>query len=520
MAAFNKNSDPVAEFAPVSARQRARMGLSGKIAAGALVLSLGFAGGALMSGGALSNQAIADDGATSAVASEQASDTLAEDVAAKVSPSVGSVYALVSSQGGTGVASGSCSVLDTEGHILTNYHVIEGSDQVQGQDAPVIQVVLDDVTYDATIVGTDPTSDIAVLQIDPGDNTLTPIEFGDSDALKMGSWVMTVGSPMGEDTSVSTGIVSGTDRTTTIQLNDTTAYYVGAIQSDAMINEGSSGGAMVNSDGQFVGMTTYNASTTGDWAGMSYAIPSNYIKDVVDQILNDGVVSHPQLGMHVSNMNEYYSFYSQVGSSNTKSSTLMGAYVQDVVEGSGAAEAGVQAGDVITACDGKQVYSANDLILQVRSHKVGDTITLTVERDGEEQDIDVTLGSDTDASAEEDSDADDEQSDGKVKSIIDYLFGDNASDESSSDGASDSADQQQGSDDDAYGYGSGYGYAPGYGDYGYGDYGYGQGYGYGYGMPGWGGYGYGGYGPGYGYSYGMAGDVEGQSAGASSAVNA
>lgn len=534
MSTFNKNNEPIVEFAPESARARARMGLSGKIVAGALALSIGLAGGAFMTNAASSNLAVADESSTVAAASadENAASTaaavdtdptLAESVAEKVLPSVGSVYALVGTQGSVGVSSGSCVALDTEGHILTNYHVIEGYDNVDEQDGPVIQVVMGDVAYDATIVGTDPTSDIAVLKIEPGDEQLTPIEFGDSDALKVGSWVMTVGSPMGEDTSVSTGIVSGINRATTIQLTDTTAYYVGAIQSDAMINEGSSGGAMVNSNGELVGMTTYNASSTGDWAGMSYAIPSNYIRDVVDQLLNDGVASHPQLGMHVSNMNDYYAYYSQVGSSNTTSSTLVGAYVQDVMKGSGAEEAGIQAGDVITACDGEQIYSANDLIIQVRSHKIGDTVTLTVERDGEEQEIEVTLGKDTDYVEEEASDATGQDGSGKVKSIIDYLFG-SADGESSSDAegpsgvfsGQDSYDGAYGSGSEG-GYGSDYGYGQGYG-YGAGDgYGYGYGQGYGYAMPGWG-YGFF-YAPGYGYGYDMSGQVQGRSA-AEAAVNA
>ena len=221
MSTFNKNNEPIVEFAPESARARARMGLSGKIVAGALALSIGLAGGAFMTNAASSNLAVADESSTVAAASadENAASTaaavdtdptLAESVAEKVLPSVGSVYALVGTQGSVGVSSGSCVALDTEGHILTNYHVIEGYDNVDEQDGPVIQVVMGDVAYDATIVGTDPTSDIAVLKIEPGDEQLTPIEFGDSDALKVGSWVMTVGSPMGEDTSVSTGIVSPT----------------------------------------------------------------------------------------------------------------------------------------------------------------------------------------------------------------------------------------------------------------------------------------------------------------------
>ena len=219
--------------------------------------------------------------------------------------------------------------------------------------------------------------------------------------------------------------------------------------------------------------------------------------------------------MHVSNMNDYYAYYSQVGSSNTMSSSLMGAYVQDVMKGSGAEQAGIQAGDVITACDGEQIYSANDLIIQVRSHKIGDTVTLTVERDGEEQEFEVTLGKDTDYTEEEASDATEQEGSGKVKSIIDYLFG-SADDESSSD-----AEGPSGvfSGQDSYGGADDYGYGEGYGsDYGYGygpGYGYGQGYGYA--MPGWG-YGFF-YAPGYGYGYDMSGQVQGQSAD-EAAVNA
>ena len=167
------------------------------------------------------------------------------------------------------------------------------------------------------------------------------------------------------------------------------------------------------------------------------------------------------------------------------------------MKGSGAEEAGIQAGDVITACDGEQVYSANDLIIQVRSHKVGDTVTLTVERDGEEQEFEVTLGKDTDYTEEEASDATEQDGSGKVKSIIDYLFG-SADGESSSDaegpsGVFSGQDSYDGADD--YGYGQGYGYA----------------------MPGWG-YGFF-YAPGYGYGYDMSGQVQGQPA-AEAAVNA
>ncbi len=505
MSAFDTNESPI-EYAPASARKRAGMGLTGKIAAGALILSLGFGGGAYLTN-TMSNQALADDTAATVEATTDptADTTLAETVAAKVMPSVGQVYALVNSSGTLGVSTGSCVVVDTDGYIVTNYHIIEGCDEVAGQETPVVQVTLDDKTYDATVVGTDPTSDIALLKIDAGDDTLTPITFGDSDELQAGSWVMNVGHPKGQETSVSVGVVSGTDRATSISLDETKAYYTGVIQSDAMINSGSSGGAMVNSKGEFVGMTTYNATSTGEWAGMGYAIPSNYIKSAVEQLRTNGAVAHPQLGISVADMSTYYgAYYSYYGSYDQANSTLQGAYVMGVVDGTGASEAGVQEGDIVTAVDGVSVSSADDLIVQVRKHSIGDTVTLTIERDGQEQELQVTLGSDVTSDDSSDSteadSSDDSAEDGKsVKSVFDYLFGGASSDDSSDSSDSDSSDSSsqggRSSQSDSSDYGDYYGYF-GYGN-GYGDaYGYGNGYGYGYG----------GYGNGYGYGayYGMS----------------
>jgi putative serine protease PepD len=516
MSTFESNNSNI-EVAPASARKRAGMGLAGKVAAGALILSMGFGCGAYVTN-AGSNQALADSSTTAtATATDSTStdgdSTLAETVAAKVMPSIGEVSALVYSSGSLGVASGSCVVVDSEGYLVTNYHIIEGYDEIQGQDDPVIQVTIGGTTYDATVVGTDPTSDIALLKIDPGDDTLTAVTFGDSSELKAGSWVMTVGHPKGEETSVSVGVVSGVDRSSSISLSETTAYYTGVIQSDAMINSGSSGGAMVNSDGEFVGMTTYSATDSGDWAGMSYAIPSNYIKSAIEQLRTNGSVAHPQLGVSVADMstyyNAYYSYYGSYSQSNN-TSTLKGAYVMTVVEGSGAETAGIQKGDIITALDGDSVSDANSLIVAIRKHSIGDTVTVTIERDGESQDLQVTLGSDstedastasTDDSSSDSTDdsssasTDDSSSDGSsVKSVFDYIFGggsssdSGSSDDSSSDDSSSSENSGSDSNDNSgygnayggYGYGNGYGYGAGYG-YGNGGYGYGSGYGAGYG---------------------------------------
>lgn len=364
-----------------SPRTRARFGLAGVVATGALALGLSF-------GGLAVPLSYADEAAApaevSAAAQIDGDPTLAERIAAEVLPSVGSVYCLVDSGYQQGISQGSCEVLTADGYILTNYHVIEGASQ--------IQVVLNGDAYDATVVGSDPSSDVSVLKVEPGETPLTPIKVGDSSQVRVGQWVMTLGTPYGESESVSVGIVSGLSRTSSLSLDSSQVYYVGMIQSDAMINSGSSGGAMVNSDGEFIGMTTLSSSQSGDWAGMSYAIPSNYAMNLANQIIATGTVEHPQLGVSVSSlMDAYYQgIYSMANDSS-----IMGAYVTSVSSGSGAAEAGVQPGDVITQLDGSEVYTADDLIIQVRSHAIGDTVTLTIVRDGAEQQLDVVLGSDT-----------------------------------------------------------------------------------------------------------------------------
>ena len=212
---------------------------------------------------------------------------------------------------------------------------------------------------------------------------------------------------------------------------------------------------MVNEDGQFIGMTTYATTSTGDWTGMTYAIPSNYVQNVANQIINNGTVEHPQLGVSVADLvDAYYQGYYNMQSS----SSVTGAYVTRVVDGSGAANAGVQAGDVITALNGNAVSSADDLVIQIRSNNIGDTVTLTIERDGEEQDLQVTLGSDADTSS---SSSDGQQggwggngwgwSNGSDNSGDSDASGDSGS----SDGTSDASDG--GSDNSGWSWGGGWG---------------------------------------------------------------
>ena len=308
--------------------------------------------------------------------------TTAEAVAAKCLPSVASITVTASS--GDGVGSGV--VLDTEGNILTNYHVVEG--------AQAIVVTLNNQSYEATLVGDDESSDLAVVKIDPGDTKLTPMEVGDSSALTVGEWVMSIGSPFGLEQSVTTGIVSSLYRSTILQGTSGNTIYTNLIQTDAAINPGNSGGALVNAKGQLVGINSTIMSTSGSSAGIGFAIPSNYAAHVADQIIAGKVVEHAYLGANVAtvtaqNAARYHLAVSQ------------GAYIVGVVDGGPAAEAGLQEGDVVTKLGDEAVTSADGLILAVRGHSVGDTVDLTYYRGSEEKTVTIKLGSDASNTAKE-----------------------------------------------------------------------------------------------------------------------
>jgi putative serine protease PepD len=320
--------------------------------------------------------------------------TLAEVVAAKTMPSVVNidVYAspaantffndMGSSQGGEdslemyGLGSGI--ILSEDGYILTNYHVVEGGKQF-------LVSVDEDQQYEASIVGYDESSDLAVLKVEA--SGLTPIEKADSSAARIGEWVMALGSPFGLEKSVSTGIVSALDRSTTMQSASGVAIYANMIQTDAAINPGNSGGALVDAEGKLVGVNTLISSDSGNSSGVGFAIPSNYAFQIAEQIMAGKTVEHPFLGVTLQSVTSANS--KQLGTSETN-----GVLVASVVSGSAAGNAGIMQGDIVTAFDGKAVTSAVELLIDVRSRMVGDEVTLTVQRGGETLDIKVTLGSD------------------------------------------------------------------------------------------------------------------------------
>ena len=339
---------------------------------------------------------------TSGNADENA--TLAESVSQKCLPSVVAIDVYTNQQSGyygystqnslTETSLGSGVVLSSDGYIVTNYHVIEGAD--------ALKVTIEGEEYDADIIGSDPSSDIAVIKAKNASG-LTAMELGDSDALTVGEWVMSIGSPFGLEQSVATGIVSATNRSQIMdnssnsnqygqQQSSTTTVYTNMIQTDAAINPGNSGGALVDKDGKLIGINTLITSYSGNYSGVGFAIPANYAVNLAQQIIEGKTPTHAQLGVSLSTINaqtaQRYGF-----------SVDEGAYIAAVSSGSGADSAGLKVGDIVTAFDGKKVASASDLMLAVRSKNPGDTATVTINRDGQSQDVQVTLGSDESSQA-------------------------------------------------------------------------------------------------------------------------
>ena len=359
-------------------------------------------------------------GSTQSIQIDAEDTTLPEVVSAKALPSVVSITTEIQDpsgmmMGGSGSSGsiGSGVVLDTEGHILTNYHVVEG--------ATGIAVTMNDGTnYEAEIVGSDESSDLAVIRlIDADPSALTPIEIGNSDELSVGEWVMAIGSPFGNEQSVSTGIVSALYRSTAMESSNGTTIYANMIQTDAAINPGNSGGALVNDNGELVGINSIIESYSGSSSGVGFAIPVNYAKNIADQIIAGKTPVHPYLGATLTTVNAL----------NARQNNLAvdyGAYINEVTEGGPAAEAGIQAGDIVIAANGDEVTSADGLIIALRSYDVGEKVTLTVMRGNDKMDIEVTLGSDEALQEQQDNSNDqnglDGMSEDQLRELLDELL--------------------------------------------------------------------------------------------------
>lgn len=272
---------------------------------------------------------------------------------------------------------GSGVIVSEDGYIITNNHVIENADEI-------VVGLYDGDEVDAEIVGTDPASDIAVLKIE--EENLTAISMGDSESIRTGELVLAIGSPLAQELahSVSMGIVSAKGRASLgLQLGN---LYANFIQTDAAINPGNSGGALINLDGELVGINTAIASRTGGYQGIGFAIPINMARDVMEALITDGKVARGYLGIQ---------FGGEVDNTMARALGLdnaVGIVVGEVMPDTPAEEAGLQEGDVIVQLNGQDVKSWMDFRVKIGTRKPGDEITLQVFRDGEQQTIDVTLG--------------------------------------------------------------------------------------------------------------------------------
>lgn len=277
---------------------------------------------------------------------------------------------------------GSGVIISEDGYIVTNNHVIKGSDK--------IEVVLNNQkSYAAELVGTDPNTDIALIKIE--EKGLPFIKFVDSDAINVGDWVLAVGNPFGLNSTVTAGIVSAKGRSIDILRRNATNPIESFIQTDAAINPGNSGGALVNPNGDLVGINTAISSPTGSYSGYGFAVPSNLVKKVVEDIKKYGLVQRGYLGIEGMDLNDEYVVkqYNREKGENLKSQ--QGILVQNVTDNGGAQDAGIRKGDIITEIDGQKVTSFGKLSFAIGSKYPGDKVPVKVLRDGKEKEYVVTL---------------------------------------------------------------------------------------------------------------------------------
>ena len=293
-----------------------------------------------------------------------------QEIYVKCIPSVASI----TTQARTGSATGTGVILSEDGYIVTNYHVIEGGESYTVQ-------LTDERILAARLVGSDPTSDLAVLHIDA--DGLTSAEFGDSDVLRVGDSVVAIGDPLGVEYrgTMTDGIVSAINRN--VNVNGRTMTL---IQTNAALNSGNSGGPLINSSGQVIGINTIKVGAFTDRAGvegLGFAIPSAVVKDIVSQIISQGYVSgRPWLGISGESLSLFYQHYYRLPA---------GLYISDVEENSSAAAAGIARGDILISVDGTQVYTQSDLDTLLYSYTAGDDITLVIYRSGYTMQATITL---------------------------------------------------------------------------------------------------------------------------------
>ena len=358
-----------------------------------LGVAAGLVGAALIGGGAGAGvMALTDDGGVATASGASAQSVVIKDAdnatsttaaAAKAAPSVVTIYV----SGGSGSGSGSGVVLSADGYVLTNNHVVTLDSST---DQATVQVRTSDGTlYDATVVGTDPTSDLAVVKLTDASG-LTPATFADSDDVQVGDLAVAIGAPLGLSNTVTDGIISATNRAVATGSN-TDQAVIDALQTDAAINPGNSGGALVDAEGQVIGINSaiatvassdlpgQEASQSGN-IGVGFAIPANTAERIAQQIIDTGSATHALLGVNAT-----------TASDNADAAVGTGAQLVSVQDGSPAADAGLEAGDVITAVGDRSVTSSTELTAAVRSAQPGETVTLTIRRGSDSSKVDVTL---------------------------------------------------------------------------------------------------------------------------------
>ncbi len=298
----------------------------------------------------------------------------------KVSASVVSIQSTISG----GVAKGSGAIVDTKGYIVTNNHVISGASDIQ------VTLANGDI-YSATVVGTDSTTDLAVIKLNNPPSDLTAVTFADSDKLAVGESIMAIGNPLGYENTATTGIVSAINRPVSVTDDNNNEVVTNAVQIDAAINPGNSGGPTFNAAGEVIGInssiaTASSSSDSSGSIGIGFAIPSNVVKTITEEIIKDGKATHVVLGVTVKSATVEADGVTRGGAEITSSGTSSA-----VTSGSAADKAGLKSGDTIVAFNGNAVTNSYSLLGYVRAATLNEKVTLTIVRDGKTMDVDVTL---------------------------------------------------------------------------------------------------------------------------------
>ena len=354
------------------ARKELRKPVSGTIALALIAGIIGGIGGSYFSSNNISAHNVKLVSAKSTV--ERQPDSIA-GIAARVLPSVVSITINTERGGG----SGSGFVIRSDGYILTNNHVVAGAADAKGE----IKVTLSDgKTFTAKILGRDAAYDLAVLKISV--TGLSALQFGDSDAIQVGDNVIAIGSPLGLSGTVTSGIISAKNRAVTSGTGTSESSFINALQTDAAINPGNSGGPLVDSTGAVVGVNSAIATLSSSFGrqsgsiGLGFAIPINQAKKTAEQLINFGKATYPIMGIMVD---------TAFNGAGAKISELSGS----VVVGGPAAKVGLIPGDVILKIDGVAINSSDELVVAIRSHDVGDVISVTYTRNGKVSTVKITL---------------------------------------------------------------------------------------------------------------------------------